>query len=283
MTRSYRRFVALGDSQTEGLNDADARGNLLGWADRLARLLDASTSPGLRYANLAVRGARAADVHDTQLPLALELEPDLATVAVGMNDVLRHDFDRVRTVERIEETFATLRATGCRVATMTFPDLGKVIPVLRWLRPRQLALNAGIEEAARRQGVAVLDLFGLRVSTDRRMWSHDRIHGSALGHTRIAAGMADLLGVPASDQPWSRVPAAEVPLPVRFPRVRAVGRDAYWVATFLVPFLARQLRRGSVRVAKRPSLAPLVESLGSDPVQTAEGRPTLAGGTALLD
>ena len=49
-------FVALGDSFTEGLDDprGDQRG-YLGWADRFAQLL-AAQQPGLRYANLAVRG-----------------------------------------------------------------------------------------------------------------------------------------------------------------------------------------------------------------------------------
>src|SRR6266498_5588272 len=104
MAPSYRRFVALGDSQTEGLNDLDENGVLRGWADRLAHALHATTSPDLTYANLAVRGARAAHVVEQQLPVALALEPDLATVAVGMNDVLRHDFDVDRTVDQVEET-----------------------------------------------------------------------------------------------------------------------------------------------------------------------------------
>ena len=52
-----RTYVAIGDSFTEGLNDPypgeDDR--FRGWADRLAEHL-AVHSPGLRYANLAVRG-----------------------------------------------------------------------------------------------------------------------------------------------------------------------------------------------------------------------------------
>lgn len=51
----FERYVALGDSQTEGLNDPDGRGGFRGWADRFAVLLLA-TSPHLQYANLAVRG-----------------------------------------------------------------------------------------------------------------------------------------------------------------------------------------------------------------------------------
>jgi lysophospholipase L1-like esterase len=274
MSASYRRFVALGDSQTEGLNDWDAHGVLLGWADRLARTLDATTSPGLLYANLAVRGARAVDVHDRQLPVALQLEPDLATVAVGMNDVLRHDFDRVKTLDHIEETFASLRATGCQVATMTFPDLAEILPVLRWLRPRELALNEGIRAAAERHGVVVLDLFPLPACADVRMWSRDRIHASQRGHTLIAAGMGGLLGVPGAERQWTDVLGDHPVAPSgRLVRARAVGREVAWVGAVLLPFLARQLRGGTLRSAKRPSLGPLVESVGLTPAPQALAAP----------
>lgn len=51
----YHRYVAIGDSQTEGVGDGDDRVGLRGWADRLAERL-AAANPGLEYANLAVRG-----------------------------------------------------------------------------------------------------------------------------------------------------------------------------------------------------------------------------------
>jgi lysophospholipase L1-like esterase len=275
MAAAYRRFVALGDSQTEGLNDVDESGALVGWADRLAVALDATTSPGLRYANLAVRGARAADVFVNQLPTALALEPDLATVVVGMNDVLRHDYDADRTVAHVEQTFAALRATGCRVLTMTFPDIAMILPVLSRLRPREEVLNARLKAAAERHGVDVLDLFPLGLCADPQMWSHDRIHGSNVGHARIAAAMAALLELPGADDSWARVEGAR-PADVagRFARWVAMSRDARWVATVAVPFLARQLwPRSSERVAKRPLLVPLQHS----------GRPTLAGEAAAAD
>ena len=36
---NYVRYVALGDSQTEGLNDGDEVAGYRGWADRLATVL----------------------------------------------------------------------------------------------------------------------------------------------------------------------------------------------------------------------------------------------------
>ena len=63
-----RSYVALGDSFTEGLDDLTAaEGGYRGWADRFAERL-ADLQPGLRYANLAVRGKVLREVADEQVP-----------------------------------------------------------------------------------------------------------------------------------------------------------------------------------------------------------------------
>ena len=69
-------FLALGDSFTEGLNDRvpGGQGAYRGWADRFADLL-AADQPGLRYANLAIRGKLLGEVADEQVPRAVELRP----------------------------------------------------------------------------------------------------------------------------------------------------------------------------------------------------------------
>jgi lysophospholipase L1-like esterase len=268
MEPQYRRFVALGDSQTEGCNDLGSDGRWRGWADRFAERLAATTSPDLTYANLAVGGCRARHVLEVQLPAALELEPDLASVVVGMNDLLRHDFDIHATVDQIERTFAALRATGCRVITMTFPDVALMLPVMGWLRPREAELNELIAAAAARHGVDVLDLFSLGLSADPGMWSHDRIHGSALGHQRIAAGACELLDLPGSDHSWVE-PAGVIP-----GRLDSYRRDAWWVASFVGPFLLKQVRgRGQGPGPKRPALLPVR--------QNADGRSILSDEAAI--
>src|SRR5579875_2532740 len=86
------KFVALGDSFTEGLEDPDPRGGYRGWADRFAEML-AITHPGLRYANLAVRGKMLGEVVTDQLPVALTMAPALVSVAAGGNDLLRPSAD----------------------------------------------------------------------------------------------------------------------------------------------------------------------------------------------
>ena len=68
-------FVALGDSFTEGLDDPRAdQGGYRGWADRFAEML-AERQPGLRYANLAVRGKVLRQVAEEQVPQAIAMSP----------------------------------------------------------------------------------------------------------------------------------------------------------------------------------------------------------------
>ena len=91
-SRQVKRYVAIGDSQTEGLHDYHASGEPRGWADRFAERL-AVDHPGLLYANLAVRGKRVREIREVQLGPALDMRPDLATVVGGINDVLQPGAD----------------------------------------------------------------------------------------------------------------------------------------------------------------------------------------------
>ena len=55
-TPRFERYVAIGDSSTEGLNDFDGRGGFRGWSRRLAARI-AAEQGGLLYANFGVRGS----------------------------------------------------------------------------------------------------------------------------------------------------------------------------------------------------------------------------------
>ncbi|TXS34997.1 SGNH/GDSL hydrolase family protein [Streptomyces sp. OR43] len=251
----YLRYVALGDSQTEGVGDGDDIVGLRGWADRLAEHLT-TVSPGLQYANLAVRGRVAGQVRAEQLEPALALRPDLATVVAGVNDLLRPRVDVAEVAGHLEEMFAALTAAGAQVATLTIPDVGKIAPVARPVRARVSELNTLIRAAAARHGVAVAEIAQHPVATDRRLWSEDRLHAGPLGHARIAAAVAQAIDLPRSDDSWTH------PLPPRVPPTgwQSAGAELRWAAAFLGPWLGRRLRgrsSGDGRTAKRPHLLPL--------------------------
>ncbi|MGA4842713.1 SGNH/GDSL hydrolase family protein [Streptomyces sp. G45] len=248
----YARYVALGDGLTEGIGDGDARRGYRGWADRLAEIL-AVGRPDFAYANLAVRGRSAARVRDGQLGPALDLKPDLATVVAGLVDLMGPGYEAARTARAMEEMFAELTAAGARVVTVTFPDIGRIAPLARRAQPRAVDLNARVRAAADRHGVVVLDLFPQRVMADPRLWSRDRTHPSPVGHARIAAGVADVLGVPGYAD-WAR------PLPPLAP-VTALGgaaQEVRWLAGAVAPWARRRMRLpepgGSGRRPKRPAL-----------------------------
>ncbi|PXX71029.1 lysophospholipase L1-like esterase [Nocardia tenerifensis] len=253
MEPTFTRFVAIGDSQTEGIGDPDGNGGHHGWADRFAALL-AATGP-LEYANLAVRGRRAAEIRAGQLSPALALQPDLVTVVAGMNDILRPRFDRDALLGDIDAMFAALTEGGARVVTFTFPDIGAVAPFARLLSGRVRTLNADLRALAARRGVTLVDFEPVLAASHPAAWDEDRLHLSPIGHDIVARALAFELGVSGADDTWRE------PLPT-VDRVFAqrVGTEVRWVIRYLGPWIGRRLRgtsSGTGREAKRPELLPV--------------------------
>jgi len=250
--RSLRRYVAVGDSSTEGLMDPDGAGGFRGWADRLAQhLADAQPEP-LDYANLAVRGQRAAEVRATQLEAALALDPDLVSVFAGVNDVigLRCDLGSVRA--DLAAMFGATRDIGATVVTFTMPDPGAVNRLVKRLRPRMARLNAVVREEAERHGVLVVDFEAYPVAVDPRLWFVDRLHSSPVGHEKIAAALAWRLGLEGFDETWAQ-PFTEPAVPRTV--VGSARSDVDWVVRHLAPWLlrnARHLPHGLGITARRP-------------------------------
>lgn len=250
----FSRYVAIGDSQTEGLWDGDDDAGLVGFADRLAMLID-SHHPGLRYANLAVRGRRILDLLVDQLPFALAMRPDLITACIGMNDVTRPGpyFDRA--LADLDTLHRRLADSGATIVTTTFPDLGRVLPIGRVLESRVLRINDEIRTAAERHGFRLVDLYGAPSMADPETWSPDRIHGSTKGHILFAAAAAEALGLPGSNHDWAQTDGPSRPTL----RSRAHSQ-VLWAQNMLVPWLWRSVRghsAGDGRAPKRPRLANL--------------------------
>jgi lysophospholipase L1-like esterase len=248
----FRRYVAIGDSSTEGLEDPDGVGGYRGWADRLAeRIADGQDEP-LEYANLAVRGLRMHEIRGSQLEPAIALRPDLLTVFGGVNDSNggHVDFAAIRT--DYEAVFTRGRGLGATMLTFTMPDPTGINPFGRHLRNRMYALNAIIRSEATAHGALVVDLQHHPVAQDPRLWFEDRLHGNALGHALVAEALAWRLGLPDSDTRWAE------PLPeeyVRPPVRRRVLSDVDWAVHYLAPWLSRNVRHiphGRGAVAKRP-------------------------------
>src|SRR3954462_12875738 len=245
---SYRRFVALGDSTTEGLMDPLPDGSgFRGWADRLAELL-AAVEPDLRYANLAVRGKLAREVREAQLEPALALNPDLVSLLAGLNDMLRRNVDVAAVTSELDGMVARLRDAGADVLLFTLPDPVPINPLAKPATARVARLNDAIREISARRGPFLVELDRHGVSSDRRLWSEDRLHPNAEGHRRIAAAAAHAMGLPDTDLSWTDAfPAASAP--------RSRAPHAVWFGRYFTPWLIRRWRArssGDGRMAKRP-------------------------------
>lgn len=231
--RRFHRYVALGDSSTAGVDDSDGQGSYRGWSRRLAERIATTQGGELFYANLAIRGLTTAEVRAGQLKAATALQPDLATVFCGTNDVTARRFDAFAIVADVAAMQRTLIAGGATVLTFTLPDLTPLMPLARLLRSRIAALNRALMDASQETGAIVIDFAAHAVATDRRLWSEDRLHANSAGHARIADALAQALNLPDSNAEWQQpLP----PLPRRTP-LQWCDAELSWIAHHLVPWL----------------------------------------------
>jgi len=252
VTRRFERYVAIGDSTSEGLDDPDGHGGYRGWANRLAERI-AAQQDGLLYANLAVRGRTTRQIRDEQLAASLAMNPDLATVVAGTNDALRRHFDAAGFMADLEAMQAALIAQGAAVLTFTLPDLTPIMPFARVLGTRVDSLNESIRAACSKSGAILCDLARYPIASDPRLWSDDRLHANSLGHARIADALAWHLGLPGTDMTWAE-PLPPIPPPTILDLARA---EVAWARRHLLPWIWRHLNgrsSGDGRVAKRPEL-----------------------------
>ena len=251
---TWRSFVAVGDSFTEGMSDTYPDGTYRGWADLVAARLAADV-PEFRYANLAVRGRLFDRIVDEQVPVAEKMRPDLVSFAAGGNDALRRNFDAPRLVARFDEVVGRLRAAGTDVIVFRFADVSRRLPGRRLILPRVAVLNRAVGETAERHGAHLVDLWSDQAFYGPLLWSIDRLHLNTLGHQRVAARVLTALGI-EPEPAWLAPPE---PGPVLSWMARRAG-DARWARQHFAPWVHRRLTgrsSGDAVTAKRPTLRPL--------------------------
>ncbi|CAN5117335.1 hypothetical protein BH11ACT3_BH11ACT3_14330 [soil metagenome] len=200
--QTWSRYVALGDSLTEGLCDTSRQeaGVHRGWADRLSMLLAHAGSGAprhdLRYANLAVRSRTIADVVQRQIPRAIELRADLVSILIGGNDMARNGADPVKLADELAGGIVRLRSTGAEVLLVT--PFVPPWPMLRLLHGRTEALARRLRRVAAETGATLLDFSRDPERLDPRMWADDRVHLSSHGHRVLSYRAAAALGVPGA-------------------------------------------------------------------------------------
>lgn len=253
--RPVRRFVAVGDSVTEGLSDGSRMtdGQYRGWADRLAELI-AHAQPGragLQYANLAVRSRRIEHVVRDQIPRAIDLRADLVSVLVGGNDLVRLGADPVALAARLGDGIRRLRASGCDVLLVT-PFLPRRRASLL-LAKRFALFNSELRTLARTSGAVLLDVETAPTIGDLSLWADDAVHLNPRGHRMLAYEAAARLGVPDAEP----LGLLEQSLHADDGDEPAADPRAAWLRDHAMPWMLRRLRgrtAGDGREPKHPGL-----------------------------
>lgn len=249
----WNRYVAMGDSFTEGVGDPEPRspGGLRGWADRVAEELSIGHED-FAYANLAIRGLLLDEILDRQAGPALALKPDLITLSAGGNDLVFRGTDPDRLAVELDAGVQLLGLTGATIVLFTGPDWGST-PVLGHNRAKVAIFNENIRTIASRHDALIADLWALRQLTDPRMWDPDRLHFSPLGYHTIAMMVLDTLNVPHTLQPLQ-----PKDLPESSWRTARVG-DLVWARNYLLPWVVRRIRHQTAAElrAKRPLAGPV--------------------------
>ena len=262
-------FVAVGDSFSEGVGDPNLHypNQVRGWADRMARQLGRADARW-RYANLAIRSKFLDQVVDEQLDAAIAMQPTHISFCAGGNDLLslRADLDGI--TERYQAALERLVATGAEVIVFTTyePNASRLLePLVRRVR----TFNAAIRDLAATHDATLVDHTRMDEFDNRGLWSMDRIHMSRPGHKRMAAAVAERIGVPHTLKIRDLVPFEQ-------PGWRHILRtEAQFVRDEVVPLVQRRLRGEYEGDTTRPKWP--------EPIHPADGMKRLAAEQAAVD
>ena len=248
------RYVAIGDSFTEGLGDELPDGTTRGWADLVAQGWANATGEPIEYANLAIRGKLVEPIVDQQLEPALALKPTHLSFNGGGNDMLRPRADIEHIADAFTHVLRRCDEEGVRLILLSGADPSGQLPLGSMIQRRGDALSravlARVED--RTDVIQALNWPDAELGTPP-FWSEDRLHMNARGHHRVAARVLDALGMTPSPEWWA------------LPSLTSGGLKglAYYRA-HVGPWVRRRVTRtssGDGRVAKYPDwlpVAPLV-------------------------
>jgi lysophospholipase L1-like esterase len=184
------RVALLGDSSAAGYGVESVEETP---GAHLASGLAEAADRKVHLCSLAFVGAQSRHLAQ-QIDLALPMQPDVAVILVGANDVT-HKVRPSESVRLLEQGVRRLREAGAQVVVGTCPDLGTVEPIAPPLR--QVA-RAWSRRLAAAQSIAVVEAGGRSVSlgsiagpefeaTPALLFGPDRFHPSAVGYARLAS------------------------------------------------------------------------------------------------
>ena len=250
----FNRFIALGDSMTEGMQDVIVNGKYRGWADRVADVM-AENYENFTYANLAVRGKLVGQVHREQVPVALGLVNGPSTVIsfhAGANDVIRPKYDPAKTIDTYNNAVDEIIKSGATLMLFcVLEDTGKRNKTAQIWQERFNVFNDNVRKKANSVGAILFDPNQDDFWKDSRFIHEDRLHLNAEGHRRVAQAVLARLNLP-HDPDWRKPLPPATPLSMK----EKTQVNLHWFGAYAVPWMIRRARRrssGDGHIAKYPA------------------------------
>ncbi|MFF8819334.1 SGNH/GDSL hydrolase family protein [Leucobacter sp. NPDC015123] len=242
------RFVAIGDSFTEGVGDEQPDGSVRGWADLVAQGLADATGEPIEYANLAIRGRLLAPILAEQLEPAIELGPTILSFNGGGNDMLRPGTDMASIIAATEGALTRIQQAGIEPLLLAGANPTGGLPSGGSVSRKGSELTRAAGDVARRLGVKFSNNWDDAELAGSQYWSIDRLHLAPIGHHRVAANVLRTLGhEPPAD--WVTTAA---------PKAAPTARDQLrYTREHVLPWIGRRLTgrsSGDGRTAKYPEV-----------------------------
>ncbi|WP_294943516.1 SGNH/GDSL hydrolase family protein [Microbacterium laevaniformans] len=237
------RFVAVGDSFTEGVGDERPDGSVRGWADLTAQGWADSRGESIQYANLAIRGKLIWPIVAQQLEPALALKPTHLSFNGGGNDMLRPRTSVGHIADAFSQVLRRCDEEGVTLILLSGANPSAQLPMSRLIQRRgDLMSDAVVQRIAERPDVVRALNWPDAELSDPSFWSQDRLHMNSRGHHRVAARVLDALGERVPDGWWTMPEIPDV--------VRLAQRE--YVREHLGPWVRRRLTGTSSGDGRQP-------------------------------
>ncbi|HFJ9453297.1 MULTISPECIES: SGNH/GDSL hydrolase family protein [Bacillus cereus group] len=182
----WKRFVAIGDSFTEGIGDEVEGIVLKSWVDHFVQLC----VHDIEYANFAKRGLVTKEIRSQQLEKALTFKPDLVSLIAGANDVLKGRWNHQAYKNDMEFMIDKLSKTEADIVIANLPDFTVRLPFAsekkQVIKEQLLEVNDVICSLSREYKLHHVDFWNHQLVNDNTLWSTDFIHPNSKGYVKVA-------------------------------------------------------------------------------------------------
>jgi len=249
----FSRFIAIGDSYTEGMCDEKKYGQYRGWADRVADVM-ALHHLDFTYANLAIRGKLLHQVLDEQIDAAIAqiTGPEtLVSFHAGANDVIRPGYKPEIALPLYTAAVRRLAASNATLMLFTVLErTGNTGRSAKMWEQRFSEFNRNVRAVGLEVGAIIADANEEAAFSDRRFLAFDRLHLNSTGHERVAQAVLEIINLPF-DASWRD----SLPLAKPQPKIVKAILTSLWFITFALPWMWRRARgksSGDGRSCKYP-------------------------------